>query len=136
MRLSRASDYALHALARLAGEQAAAPVASHVLAGADGSPERFLLKLFKPLVSAGVLRSVRGPGGGYRLARPADRVTLLEVVEAIEGPVRGAAPPVGGPLDARLQAVCDAAAGLTRQALAKVRLSDLAGAARGGRKGV
>jgi hypothetical protein len=57
----------------------------------------------------------------------------MEVVEAVEGPVRGEAPPVGGkgggPLDARLQAVCDEAAAVRRKALAKVRLSDLAGGA-------
>jgi hypothetical protein len=63
-------------------------------------------------------------------------VDLVLVVEALEGRVRGEAPAVGGDggrLDARLQAVCDEAAGLWRKALAKVRLSDLAGAAGGAR---
>jgi Rrf2 family protein len=143
MRLSRASNYALHALAFLAGRAPAGPVASHHLAEADHTPDRFLLKVLRPLVSAGLLRSLKGPNGGYRLARPADKITLLEVVEAVEGPVRGEAPRLNGkgvgPLDARLQAICEQAAEQTRKGLAKVRLSHLVadvgeGKAKGRRK--
>ena len=54
------------------------PVASHHIARARGIPELFLLKILKPLVSARILRSVKGPNGGYRLARPAQKITMLE----------------------------------------------------------
>src|SRR5262249_8322093 len=87
MTLSRATPYALSALARLAREKSDAPVTSQIIAAADGSPERFLLKVLKPLVDAGILRSLKGPTGGYRLARPTKDVTLLEVVEAVDGPI-------------------------------------------------
>jgi Rrf2 family protein len=125
MKLTRASSYALQALVYLAREGDGRPVASHAVAQARGIPERFLLKVLKPLVDARVLLSIRGPNGGYRLARPAKSITLLEVVEAVDGPVRGDAPPVGQ-LDKRLQALCDRSAVLVRERLAKATLAELA----------
>ena len=49
-------------------------------------PERFLLQILRNLVTHGILRSTRGVDGGYALVRPADQISLLEVIEAIEGP--------------------------------------------------
>jgi Rrf2 family protein len=131
MKLTRSSAYALRALAYLAKQNSAEPVPSHVMAAqAQGIPERFLLKLLLPLVGAGILRSVRGPGGGYRLARPAADVSVLEVIEAVDGPIRGAAPAVGkgaaAAFDRRLQEACDQAAALERERLAKSSLAELA----------
>jgi len=48
-------------------------------------PARFLLQILRSLVNHGVLESTRGVDGGYRLARPADRISLLEIIEAIDG---------------------------------------------------
>jgi Rrf2 family protein len=131
MKLTRSSAYALTALAQLARHNESGPVASHILAeGAKGLPERFLLKLLLPLVSAGILRSVRGPGGGYRLARPASKVSVLDVIQAVDGPIRGEVPAVGkgtgAALDRRLQEACDHAAQLTRDRLARTTIADLA----------
>jgi Rrf2 family protein len=136
VKLSSATGYALQALVFLARSGGSRPVASHAAAAAHGIPERFLLKCLKPLVSAGVLRSVKGPNGGYRLARPAGEVTLLEVVEAVDGPVRGLAPEVGagGALGRKLQAVCDKVAGVVREGLGGVTVKDLAGGRRAGRR--
>src|SRR5215475_16180012 len=92
MKLTRASSYALHAVAYMATQKHERPVASHHIAHARGIPERFLLKVLKPLVSARVLLSIKGPNGGYRLARPANDITMLEVLEAVDGPIRGLAP--------------------------------------------
>ena len=131
MKLTRASSYALHAVAFMATQKHDRPVASHNIAQAPGIPERFLLKVLKPLVSARVLLSIKGPNGGYRLARPATKITMLEVVEAVDGPIRGLAPLAqeaghhGGGLDPRLEAICDQAALLLRRRLGKVRVSDL-----------
>jgi Rrf2 family protein len=132
VKLTRASGYALHALEYMATESKEKPVASHQIAKAKGIPERFLLKVLKPLVSARLLLSVKGPNGGYRLARPASKISLLEVVEAVEGPIRGQAPLAQGEassdLDARLEAVCEQAANLVKKQLGKVRVSDLTSA--------
>ena len=130
MKLTRASGYALAALAYLAREKPEAPVASHDMAArANGIPEKFLLKILRRLASVGILRSIRGPNGGYRLAHAPKDITLLEVVEAVDGPIRGLAEPVGDgegrALDKRLQAVCEEAAA-ARQRLAKVTLAELA----------
>ncbi len=129
MKLTRASNYALQALAFLVDQPADRSVASHVAAEARGIPERFLLKVLQPLVSAGVLRSIKGPNGGYRLARPPKQITLLEVVEAVDGPIRGDAPAVGkdgaSAFDKKLQVVCDDAAKLVRDRLGKVTLADM-----------
>jgi Rrf2 family protein len=86
--------------------------------------------VFRQLVSAQLVQSFKGPNGGYRLARPAARITLLEVVEAVDGPIRGEAPLASrspDPLDARLQEVCEEVAGLVRRRLGRVRLADLTG---------
>ena len=93
MKLTRASSYAIHAVAFMAQQKSQEkPMASHNIAAARTIPERFLLKVLKPLVSARVLFSVKGPNGGYRLAKAADKITLLEIVEAVDGPIRGVAP--------------------------------------------
>jgi len=52
-------------------------------------PERFLLQILRMLVTHGILRSTRGVDGGYSLTKPADQVSLLEVMEAIDGPMEG-----------------------------------------------
>jgi Rrf2 family protein len=107
MKLTRASSYALHAVAYMADQDSNVPVASHIIAKARKIPERFLLKVLKPLVSARVLLSVKGPNGGYRLAKSPGDISLLEVLEAVDGPIRGLAPLSGekknGPLNSKLQ---------------------------------
>src|SRR5947208_16525434 len=93
MKLTRASSYAIHAVAFMAAQKSDRPVASHNIAQARGIPERFLLKVLKPLVSARVLTSIKGPNGGYKLARQPSDITMLEIIEAADGgPIRGSAP--------------------------------------------
>src|SRR5262249_61592592 len=94
VKLSRASSYALHALEYLAARGQDALVTSLHIARARGIPELYMRKLLKPLVSARVLQSAKGPNGGYRLARPASKITMLEGVEAVDRPVPGEVPPV------------------------------------------
>lgn len=130
MKLSRASSYALHAVAFLVERKESRPFPSHTIARARGIPEKFLLKALKPLVSARVLLSVKGPNGGYRLARPAAQISLLEVVEAVDGAIHGQVPFGEGNgnlrVDRQLEAVCNQAAEQTRQQLHKVSMAQLA----------
>lgn len=131
MRLTRAASYAIHALVFMANQKHQQPIASHHIAHARGIPERFLLKVLKPLVSVRVLLSIKGPNGGYRLARPANDISLLEVLEAVDGPIRGqesyARDQTDGQLNKKLDQICNQAADQIRKQLQKVRISDLAG---------
>jgi Rrf2 family protein len=131
MKMSCACSYALRALVFLARQDGGGLVPSGQIAEAEGLPERFLGKVLKPLVSSMVLLSLRGPNGGYCLARPAKGITMLDVVEAVDGPVRGETPrwaaTTGRKLNARLQEVYDAGAEVVRRRLRKVSVADLAG---------
>ena len=71
MKLSRASSYALHAVVYLAARKSDALVGSAAIAQLLGTSENRLVRVLKLLVSARILWSLRGPGGGYRLCRPA-----------------------------------------------------------------
>jgi Rrf2 family protein len=128
MKLSRASSYALTALVGLARERDGHRAAPGTIADAHGISEGLLIHALAPLVSAGVLHSVDGPNGGYGLARPAKEITLLEVIEAVDGPIRGEVPPSGQGTahDAQLHEVCGRVAALLRQRLAEVTLAELA----------
>jgi Rrf2 family protein len=130
MKLTRASSYALHAVSYLAALKKDYPVASHIIADDRDIPERFLLKVLKPLVSAQILHSIKGPNGGYRLARRPDEITMLEVIEAAEGgQIRGQAPPnkdnPNSQLDKRLDKICKQVAELLRDQLAEIKMSEL-----------
>jgi Rrf2 family protein len=130
MKLTRASSYALHAVAFMAAQKHDRPVASHHIAQARGIPERFLLKVLKPLVQARVLYSIKGPNGGYRLARPASDISMLEILEAVDGPIRGQAPLTeedNGALNHKLEVICKENADHTRKHLEKIRMSQLIG---------
>src|SRR5947209_12411303 len=119
MKLTRASSYALHAVAFMASQKHDKPVASHNIAQARGIPERFLLKVLKPLVSARVLLSIKGPNGGYRLAKPGSEINMLEILEAVDGPIRGQAPFTqdegDGKLNKKLENICKQAAEAVRK---------------------
>lgn len=95
LNLSKKMDYALVALACLhqhAAVETPSPVAETVsarrIADQYGLPVALLMNLLKDLQQAGIVQSVRGPAGGYRLAKESSQISLLEVFEAVEGPVR------------------------------------------------
>jgi Rrf2 family protein len=131
MKLTRASNYALHAVALLASRKSDSVLTSQQIAASKGIPERFLLKVLKPLVSANVLTTVKGPTGGYRLAKPSSEITLLDVIEAVEGPIQSEGAKAGAsqatPLDRKLSAILDQTVASLRKRLATVALSDLEG---------
>jgi Rrf2 family cysteine metabolism transcriptional repressor len=79
------SPYAVRALAELARRGQSAPVPIGELARARDIPVQFLEGLFATLRRAGILQSQRGVKGGYSFARPPSEITVLEVVELLEG---------------------------------------------------
>jgi Rrf2 family iron-sulfur cluster assembly transcriptional regulator len=83
--ITRETDYAFRALARLAAEGEFLPVSA--LAEAVDVPEVFLRKIMQRLHGAGLVESRQGPFGGYRLHGGPDEVSLLDVVEATQGPL-------------------------------------------------
>lgn len=89
LNLTKAAEYAVSALSRLAvwsGEEEAGLVPIGRLARDQKLPAPFLAKLFSRCAKAGLVRSGKGRAGGVALARPAERITLLEIIEVFQGP--------------------------------------------------
>ncbi len=88
--LTRRTDYALVAIAALAeaGPEPGAARSARQVADAYGLPVPQTMNVMKDLQRAGIVHSTRGLHGGYRLAEAVERIPLLRVIEAIEGPVR------------------------------------------------
>jgi Rrf2 family protein len=80
-------QHALRALIYLAEKNAPGPVLVREIAQASGVPHPSLAKILHALRGRGLVRSAKGPGGGYRLARPGDEMRVIEVIEAVDGPV-------------------------------------------------
>ena len=87
MRLSNRADYAVVTMSQAARHCGGARVSASELAAETGLPVPTVQKLVSKLTAAGLLRSVRGAGGGLQLARPAAAITLADIVEAVEGPI-------------------------------------------------
>lgn len=87
LRISRKIDYGIRAMIFLSSIAPDAIVPFRGIAHQMDIPEDFLAKILKTLVDQGLVKSVRGPHGGYALARPPDAISVLDVIEAVEGPV-------------------------------------------------
>jgi Rrf2 family protein len=85
MRLSRPVDYALRAMRLLATLPADEEATRSVLSDRLAAPEPFLAKVMRRLAVAELVESRRGVGGGFRLSRPPEQISMLQVVEAVEG---------------------------------------------------
>jgi Rrf2 family protein len=91
-------------------------------------PERFLLQILRNLVTHGILRSTRGVDGGYALTRPASEISLLDVIEAIEGPLDAGEPASAGlPIESQeqLQQALEQITDNARQQLQSIKFSQL-----------
>jgi len=87
LRISRKIDYGLRAMVYLAAIPTGTVVPFREIARQMDVPEDFLAKILKTLVDQGLVRSTRGPHGGYQLAHPSTEISFLDVIEAVEGPV-------------------------------------------------
>lgn len=95
MRFSTKTEYGLRVLIELALLEPGASVPAKQIAASEHIPQRFLEQQVTALRKAGLVNSRRGSGGGCALARPPDRITVADAVEALEGPVVDV--PVGVP---------------------------------------
>ena len=89
MHVTAKADYAVRAVVELAGSEQGAPRKVEELAQAQAIPVSFLENILTQLRSSGIVRSQRGPEGGYWLAHPAGEVSLAQVIRAVEGPLVG-----------------------------------------------
>jgi len=87
MKISRSTGYALVAVGYIAMNYKDGAVLAARVSKEYNIPLEYLLKILQQLVRANVLRSKRGPRGGFFLARPAEGISLLEVIEAVDGPL-------------------------------------------------
>ena len=87
MRLSNLADYAIVTMCAATRHCGGGRVSAGELAQETGLPAPTVQKIVSKLSAAGLLRSVRGAGGGLQLARPAAAITVADIVEAVEGPI-------------------------------------------------
>lgn len=125
--LSKTAEYALRTVACLAGDADRAEPAEH-LAEVTKVPRRYLHKVLQDLVRGGLVHSRSGPGGGYSLALPADKVTILDVVNAVAPLERIRHCPLGLPSHTRLCPLhkeLDRAYAATEEAFSRVTIGQL-----------
>ena len=87
VQITRQADYAIRAVLYLARQSSGQRVATAKIADEQQIPIPFLAKIVGQLTAAGVLRATRGVGGGVALARPADEISMLDVIQAVDGPI-------------------------------------------------
>jgi Rrf2 family protein len=133
MHVTAKADYAVRAVVELADSSQSAPRKVEDIAKSQAIPVSFLENILTQLRSSGVVRSQRGPEGGYWLAHPPEEVNLAQVIRAVEGPlvgVRGQRPEeieYSGSA-AALQQVWIAVRANLRAVLEEVTVADVAGA--------
>jgi Rrf2 family protein len=130
VRISAKVDYAVRAAIELAGADRGTPVKGDRIAAAQDIPMKFLENILSELRRAGLVGSRRGTDGGYWLARPASKVTIADIIRAVEGPlanVQGVRPEelefIGSAIPLQRMWVCVRAS--LRSVLEHVTLADL-----------
>jgi Rrf2 family protein len=118
--MSRKARYALRALYALSADDTRGPVLIADLAAREKIPRKFLEAILLELKNAGVLKSKKGKGGGYSLARSPDRITMGEVIRIIDGPL-APIPCVSERSFVRCEECVDETTCGTRQVMKKVR---------------
>ncbi|MEU9554135.1 RrF2 family transcriptional regulator [Streptomyces fumanus] len=133
MRISARADYAVRAALQLAASGHDGPVKAEAIAEAQDIPHKFLEGILNDMRRGGLVVSQRGGNGGYRLARPAESVSIADVIRVVDGPlvsVRGVRPPelsYAGPA-ASLLPLWIALRSNVREILEGVSLADVAAA--------
>jgi len=132
MRISAKVDYAVRAAVQLAAAEGDRPTKGDAIAQAQGIPVKFLENILGDLRHAGLVRSQRGADGGYWLNRPANEISVADIIRAVEGPlasVRGQRPEdiaYAGPAEP-LSTVWIAVRASLRSVAEHVTLADIAG---------
>jgi len=129
MKISRSTGYALMAVGYIAQHQDERIILSQDISKKYDIPLEYLLKILQQLVRANVLRSKRGPRGGFSLAKSAKKITMLQIIEAVDGPMTGqlnlAEQTHGARFGVRADKVYEKAITQAKAVFAKTKLSDL-----------
>lgn len=134
IKLGKMTDYAVVIMAQLSLGDSAVPRSAAHLSAQTGIPEPTVAKILKGLGKEGLLTSVRGVAGGYHLARPAEEISVAEIITAMEGPVTIVSCVEGSDTSCRSEMQCpvrgnwDKVNQRIREALDTVRLTDMASA--------
>ena len=110
------TEYGLKALAKLSDNRKIKPKSLAQIAKQEKLPKLYLEQLFRKLKAKGIVKSIKGADGGYVLARSAKRISLLEIIEALEGPLA-----VSYCLGDSAQLTCSCQGCLTKKVWAKVQ---------------
>jgi len=129
MRISRSTGYALLAVGYIAQHWDEKIILSQDISKEYDIPLEYLLKILQQLVRANVLRSKRGPHGGFSLAKSAKKITMLQIIEAVDGPMTGqlnlSEQTHGARFAVRAEQVYEKAIAQARTVFGKTKLSDL-----------
>jgi Rrf2 family protein len=129
MKISRSMGYALIAAGFVAINSKEKPVLAADISKAYGIPLEYLLKILQQLVKSGVLRSKRGPRGGFSLAKEAEEITLLDILESVDGPMLShlhlAELTKNTPFSLKMEETCRRANEQTRAIYIAAKLSDM-----------
>ncbi|MFD6920744.1 RrF2 family transcriptional regulator [Streptomyces sp. NPDC059944] len=133
MRISARADYAIRAALQLTASPDGGPLKAEAIADAQDIPHKFLEGILNDMRRGGLVLSQRGGNGGYRLARPAESISIADVIRTVDGPlvsVRGVRPPelsYTGPAESLLP-LWIALRSNVREILEGVSLADVASA--------
>jgi len=129
MKISRSTGYALVAVGYVAQYYREGAVLASRISKQYNIPLEYLLKILQQLVRANVLRSKRGPRGGFFLARPAESITMLEIIEAVDGPMFShlqlAEQTNNEPFSLKMEKVCKNVTESVRDIFGRAKLSEM-----------
>ncbi len=129
MKISRSVSYALVAVGYIAGNQEDSPVLAARVSKEFGIPLEYLQKIMQQLVRANVLKSKRGPRGGFSLAHDPKDISMLQIIEAIDGPLMGqlflAEQTHSADFSIKMEDVCKTATEKEMEIYGKAKLSDM-----------
>ncbi len=135
MKISRSTGYALIAVGYIAQNSDDGAVLAARVSKEYNIPLEYLLKILQQLVRANVLRSKRGPRGGFFLARPPETITLLEIIEAVDGPMVShlhlAEQTNNAPFSTKMEEICRKATEEVKRIYEAAKLSDVLGGSQG-----
>jgi Rrf2 family protein len=129
MRISRSTGYALLAVGYIAKHRDQKIILSQTISKEYDIPLEYLLKILQQLVRADVLRSKRGPRGGFSLAKSTKKINMLQIIEAVDGPMISRlnldeqAP--GEKFGVRVERIYEKAIAQARSVFEKAKLSNL-----------